>query len=261
MGATTGWTLRTPLAPPMLHLKLMSEVSCYRMERMLKCTRMNGEELKLGAVTPLYSHIFPWVGTMFYCFLKAGFLIDFDIICHQSILQVRNHEVFVRWILQRGLDYKWKKDKFLEGKSLYTIYSENKFGQANTLVLSVNQTILSINLHILTSNFHPFSDKPSVPRNLAVAGVEHDNVTLSWDTPSSNGGSPITGYVIEKRDAARTNWMGTGTCGADRTEYNATRLFEGTEYFFRVAAENVVGLSDFAELDKPVIPKLPYSKW
>ena len=52
-------------APRMLRLKLMSEVSCYRMERMLKCTRMNREELKLGAVIPTYSQNFPWIGAMF----------------------------------------------------------------------------------------------------------------------------------------------------------------------------------------------------
>ena len=105
------------------------------------------------------------------------------------------------------------------------------------------------------------ADKPSAPRNLQATNIEHDNVTLAWDAPTSTGGSPITGYAIEKRDAARTNWMGTGNIGPDRCEYNASRLFEGNEYFFRVAAENVVGTSDFVELDTPVVPKLPYSKF
>lgn len=73
--------------------------------------------------------------------------------------------------------------------------------------------------------------------------------------PSFDGGSPITGYTIEKREKSRQTWIGTGTTNPKTTEFSVGRLFEGTTYFFRVAAENEVGTSDFVEMDKGVTPK------
>ena len=38
-------------------------------------------------------------------------------------------------------------------------------------------------------------------------------------------------------------------------ELTASKLTEGTEYVFRVAAQNAVGVGDFVELQKGVVPK------
>ena len=39
------------------------------------------------------------------------------------------------------------------------------------------------------------------------------------------------------------------------------KLYEDNEYYFRVAAENAVGISDFVELTTAVRPKPPFSKY
>ena len=101
-------------------------------------------------------------------------------------------------------------------------------------------------------------DRPSVVNDLKCAEVEKDAVTLVWNAPSNTGGIPLSGYAIEKCDTSRSTWTSAGTASADKTTFLVTRLFEGTEYKFRVAAENSVGTGDFVELDKPVTAKLPF---
>ena len=104
-----------------------------------------------------------------------------------------------------------------------------------------------------------FADKPSAPRNLKVTDVTKETAGLTWEPSESDGGTPIKEYTIEKRDASRNNWIGIGRVKPDTTSFTACKLWEGCDYFFRVAAENPVGVSDFAELPKPVTAKLPYS--
>ena len=106
-----------------------------------------------------------------------------------------------------------------------------------------------------------FLERPSVVRNLVCSEVDTDSVTLTWEVPVATGGIPISGYVIEKCDTSRNTWMTAGNARADATSANITRLFEGNQYKFRVAAENSVGTGDFVELDGPVTAKLPFSKF
>ena len=85
---------------------------------------------------------------------------------------------------------------------------------------------------------------------------------MSWQQPESDGGSPITGYVIEKRDSKSytSRWV-----RAEQTTDNATsailkNLIPGTELLFKVAAVNKFGTSDFLEMRKPVTVKSPYGR-
>ena len=90
--------------------------------------------------------------------------------------------------------------------------------------------------------------------------MSQDSASLSWDRSTADGGAPIEGYVIEKRDASRNNWIAVSKTGPDVTRATGSKLWEGCDYLFRVAAENSVGLSDYAELGKPVSAKAPYCK-
>ena len=85
-----------------------------------------------------------------------------------------------------------------------------------------------------------------------------DFITVAWDPPVTDGGAPISGYVVEKKDASRTMWNRVGEVGASTFRYKATKLIEGNEYLFRVAAENAIGLGTFALIDEGAIAKLPF---
>lgn len=45
---------------------------------------------------------------------------------------------------------------------------------------------------------------------LKVEEVRADHVTVSWQKPSDNGGSEITGYIIEKMDIETGRWVNAG---------------------------------------------------
>lgn len=100
-------------------------------------------------------------------------------------------------------------------------------------------------------------DKPSPPEEpLRVTGVSSDKCTLSWRPPQHDGGSPITHYIIERRETSRLAWTIVSTvCKA--TMFKVTNLLEGNEYIFRVMAVNSYGVSE--PINTPsVIMKNPF---
>ena len=51
-----------------------------------------------------------------------------------------------------------------------------------------------------------------------------------------------------------------GTTEADLLTIKADKLMEGEEYYFRVVAENAIGVSEPCEMSQPVTAKLPFGK-
>lgn len=104
-------------------------------------------------------------------------------------------------------------------------------------------------------------DKPLPPAGpLDITDISEDRVTLTWRSPISDGGSKLTGYIVEKCEARKMRWVrvtktiaGTETCRVDH-------LLEGADYYFRVMAENQIGVSVPLESDKAIKPKSPYGK-
>ncbi|XP_074642623.1 twitchin-like [Tubulanus polymorphus] len=101
-------------------------------------------------------------------------------------------------------------------------------------------------------------DKPSPPQNLSVADIQKDSITINWQKPADDGGSPITGYIIMKRDAKKTTWSNAGKVNADTFTLQVPKLIEGNEYFFRVIAVNDIGESEPADTTEPVKAKSPF---
>ncbi|XP_077869357.1 immunoglobulin superfamily member 22-like, partial [Saccoglossus kowalevskii] len=101
-------------------------------------------------------------------------------------------------------------------------------------------------------------DHPGPPQGpLNVSGVTAESVKLSWSPPKDDGGSPVTNYIIEKRETGTTTWQKVSTF-AKSTTYEVPNLEEGVEYSFRVLAENEYGVSDPLDTSRPVTAKNPY---
>ena len=85
----------------------------------------------------------------------------------------------------------------------------------------------------------PQASPPGAPTGLTASPNRPRGVALSWTAPSSNGGSPITGYQI---------WRGTApgslsplTVSGTTTKYKDTTATSGTIYYYEVRAVNTVG--------------------
>jgi len=97
---------------------------------------------------------------------------------------------------------------------------------------------------------------PGIPKNLAVTSVSERDIGLKWDEPDTDGGREITGYIAEMREASRRVWNRAGTTSAgEKRELLVAPLVNGTQYSFRVAAENEAGVGEWAELSQSVTAK------
>ena len=88
---------------------------------------------------------------------------------------------------------------------------------------------------------------------LGVANVTKDSVTIAWTRPAYDGGSRVTGYLIEALEKGQNKWV---KCATVRTMTHTIKsLRECAEYYFRVHAENHAGLSEPKEMIVPVLVK------
>lgn len=95
---------------------------------------------------------------------------------------------------------------------------------------------------------------------LEAAATTRDSVTLEWKPPQDDGGSAITGYIIEKREALRLTWTRAEKTTDDTTTRTLKGLMKGDEFYFRVAAFNSQGSSEFLEMPRPVVIKSPFGE-
>ena len=105
----------------------------------------------------------------------------------------------------------------------------------------------------------PLLDVPSPPTEASVSEVFSSSCLLAWKEPLDNGGSPITHYIIERKEAeSRDKWQEVGETTADIMKLKCDQLVEKKKYRFRVRAANKVGTSEPCELKDSVLAKDPW---
>ena len=85
-------------------------------------------------------------------------------------------------------------------------------------------------------------------------------MTVSWTPPKSDGGSPITGYILERKEVSAKRWSKVTREPILDTKFKVKELIQDEKYEFRVAAVNNAGQGPFSEPSKPVTAKPPYGK-
>lgn len=104
-------------------------------------------------------------------------------------------------------------------------------------------------------------DEPGKPGTPKIKDYDANFVELEWGRPLSDGGSPITGYIIERRDKYSPVWEKCAEVDGDVNTGKVNDLIEGNSYEFRVVAVNKAGLSEPSDATKPHIARPKNSKF
>lgn len=100
---------------------------------------------------------------------------------------------------------------------------------------------------------------PGKPHLVPQSDAAPDIVTIRWQQPLNDGGSPITGYLVEHRRTGSPHWVRATPLLVPFPELTLSGLEPGWRYQFRVSAENAVGMSDPGELSEPLTVTLQRS--
>ncbi|MET8151437.1 fibronectin type III domain-containing protein [Actinoplanes sp. NPDC049668] len=132
-------------------------------------------------------------------------------------------------------------DGLVPGKSYrFTVTAKNAAGSSAASAPSAAVTILG-----------PTGTVPTQPaKPVAVAGT--NSAAVSWKAPTSDGGSPLTGYVVIMRPSGRSMTVAPTTRQATFSDLTA-----GTAYRFIVFAVNKSGRSAQSDETQPVVPTAP----
>ncbi|WP_227462491.1 fibronectin type III domain-containing protein [Desertimonas flava] len=93
----------------------------------------------------------------------------------------------------------------------------------------------------------------------AVPTYVSGQIRLSWTAPSSNGGSPISDYVIQRSPNGTSGWVTISDGASTGRSFTVTGLTNGTRYWFRVYARNAVGTGPGSNIahSAPFTPRVP----
>jgi fibronectin type 3 domain-containing protein len=83
---------------------------------------------------------------------------------------------------------------------------------------------------------------PSAPQSLTATG-SNGSVSLSWNAPSSDGGSPITGYDVYRGTSPGGESATALATNVSTRNFTDASAVNGTAYYYTVAAVNAVGVS------------------
>jgi hypothetical protein len=87
-------------------------------------------------------------------------------------------------------------------------------------------------------------DEPDAPGTPKVVDWDKDHVDLEWTKPRKDGGSPITGYVIQKKEKGSPVWQNAAQVPGDCLKVSSfTSLIKIQTVQKRISHFHCLGLS------------------
>lgn len=124
--------------------------------------------------------------------------------------------------------------------------------------------MLLVNAFYITNNGIIFmsTDKPDKPTGpIVVDALLKNSVVISWKSPEDDGGSMVTNYVVERREAKEGEEWHLVSSSISGTTCRIVNLNENAGYYFRVSAQNLYGVSEPLEVSSIVLIKSPFGKY
>jgi len=105
-------------------------------------------------------------------------------------------------------------------------------------------------------------DPPSAPEAPLIDEIFATTCRVQWSPPTTDGGSPLTGYIVERRLQGASRWskVTKQPVAPDITQMIVEELIDGSEYEFRVIACNKVAQSEPSAPSRTIIAKNPFGK-
>ncbi|XP_014610181.1 PREDICTED: uncharacterized protein LOC106790044 [Polistes canadensis] len=128
----------------------------------------------------------------------------------------------------------------MDGESVLKIPDAKRFDRGEYTVKATNKLGEDTSSFLVT-----VTDRPAAPGKVNVTMTLGRSVTLSWKEPEDDGGCKIGTYIVEYYRIGWEVWLKATT--SRQTTATLTELLEGSEYRFRVKAENPYGVSEPSE--------------
>ncbi len=168
------------------------------------------------------------------------------------VIEIKDFNRRINWIeldTTNYIDHTYLVTNLEKGSRYsFRVIAENKYGRSEPTELAKP----------VESNYQ--FNVPNPPTNCVAKEVTKTSCTIEFQPPAFDGGSPITGYIIERRQVATSRWL---RCTKEPTKQLANTindLIDGLEYEFRIIAENLAGQSDPSEPSKSFIAKNPFER-
>ncbi|CAD1476298.1 unnamed protein product, partial [Heterotrigona itama] len=128
----------------------------------------------------------------------------------------------------------------MDGESILKIPDAKRVDRGEYTVKAINKLGEDTSSFLVT-----VTDRPAAPGKATVTMTLGRSVTLSWEEPRDDGGCKIGTYIVEYYRIGWDVWLKATT--SRQTKATLSELIEGSEYKFRVKAENPYGVSEPSE--------------
>ena len=131
----------------------------------------------------------------------------------------------------------------------FRVMAENQYGTSDP----------AVTIDPIKARF-PF-DVPAAPGAPRSVETSEDSITITWNKPRHDGGSPVIGYMIEKRLISEEKWIKATQALVPDNTYRVTGLIENHDYEFRVCAVNAAGDSPWSSSSDVIRACAPSGKY
>lgn len=90
-------------------------------------------------------------------------------------------------------------------------------------------------------------DEPGRPGKPVIEDYSVSTVSLTWTKPETDGGRPITHYIVEMKDKLSVEWKEVMVTPDDKCKATVDGLKENQVVQFRVRAANKAGFGEPSE--------------